>query len=309
MPWGDYSYTDAGHLTVVRTHTDGPSESALTSSQEVQDWVGLGGIIGSEPSPPTVILPDMGFNCYPTVVSPTLLTLFPKNGSRIFIDGVNYRLPVQGVSIVNTGLVAANIYWLYIHVVGVTLTLELSSTSPDVHPTYGHLIKSGSNGKTLVAMIYAGAGAPGTFVDSNTQRFVASYYNRKFKTLQRIGLGADRTTASPTLTELSSADRVEFISFCDEDAFIFFNTSVSVNAQGNIVGGAVRLDAAGTTFAANSINAPQAGNAASLGGSEGNSMVAFAGSYTYLTLLGKVADGATATFYAAETNFGALLRQ
>jgi hypothetical protein len=117
----------------------------------------------------------------------------------------------------NSGLTAATTYYIYAYDNAGTLALEASTTGHATDTTVGHEVKSGDATRLLVGMVHMGAGSPGTFVDSATQRFLANWFNRRTKS-GSARLTADTSTASTSRVELATELRIEFLSWGDEAA-------------------------------------------------------------------------------------------
>lgn len=85
-------------------------------------------------------------------------------------------------TITNTGQTAATLRYVYAYYTGSAVALEISSTAPTVDATTGKRIKGGPDvSRLLVGMVYFDTGTPGTFADSVTKRYVASWYNPQWK--------------------------------------------------------------------------------------------------------------------------------
>jgi len=238
------------------------------------------------------------------VASSASLVLAKRYGNKIFINGVNYLLPYQDVGIANTGLTAATLYYVYAYWTGTTVALELSTTGSGTSPIFGHEIKVGDASRTYVGMIYTGAGTPGTFIDSETQRFCASYYNRVPKHCQRM-LGTARSTASAPWVELSSADRIEFITHGSEDALCFLNSNPALAVTAATMSGAIGVNGTTTRTCEQNINFGGAALPLAMAAIRG---YRFDHGYNYMTFVGGT-TASTVTYPATQTALGAMLRQ
>lgn len=118
--------------------------------------------------------------CRLNYVSATQIILVPTNGNVLPINGVLYAIPPVGVTLANTGLTAATMYWIYAYMNAGTMTLEASTTGFTEPVTEGGAYKTGDVTRTLVGGVYTGAGTPGIFVQTRGKHLVASYYNRIF---------------------------------------------------------------------------------------------------------------------------------
>lgn len=122
----------------------------------------------------------------------------------------------------NTGLTAATLYYIYAQDVAGTLTLSVSTSthkSDTGSAAWGVEIMATDDTKTLVGMAYAGAGAPGTFVDSTAARTVASWFQRRQRAAVKQ-IGGTRSTTSTGFVEFSTADRVEWVQWANEHSDI-----------------------------------------------------------------------------------------
>lgn len=152
--------------------------------------------------------------CRLTFQSSTQVRLIPYNGSRIVINGSIQIIPSAGVNLSNSGLTAATLYYIYAYMSAGVMTLEASATTHATDTTTGVEIKNGDATRTLVGMVYMGAGSPGTFVDSVTQRFVASWFNRRERELYASANPGTKTNTS--VGELNASLQLQFVTWADE---------------------------------------------------------------------------------------------
>lgn len=252
--------------------------------------------------PPLLQAPEYGYCLF--VNSTTSLGLPQRGSGRIFINGINYDITSTAPAISNSGLSNSTLYYAYAYWDGAAVKIELSTTGQSVLGTYGQVIKTGDQSRTFVGIIHTTAA--GEFVDSETQRFCVSFFNRVYKPCQRVGLGGNRSTASvyPTWAELSSADRVEFINFEPDVKSMskaWFSGGVNSTLLGGAMFGAVGIDGV-TPIAQQALNEPVAAYAMNISGQQGVQPAAV--TYHYLTLIGAVSGVATETWAGAFTNFG-----
>ncbi|MDP4005070.1 hypothetical protein [Methylobacterium sp. NEAU K] len=111
--------------------------------------------------------------------SASALLVKPLNGNLININGTYQTVPSAGVTCSNSGLTAGTLYYAYLYVSGGSLTCEMVTTGHATSATTGIEIKSGDGTRTLVGMAYTAPGTPGTFADSPTQRYTASWFNQR----------------------------------------------------------------------------------------------------------------------------------
>jgi len=124
-----------------------------------------------------------------------------------------------GAILSNTGLTAATLYYIYAKDVAGTLTLSVSTSthkSDTGAAGWGVEIMATDDTKSLVGMVYAGAGAPGTFVDSTSARTLASWFQKRQRAAVSPSLGMTRSTTSTSFVELSTADRVAWVQWANE---------------------------------------------------------------------------------------------
>ncbi len=195
-----------------------------TGDGDYVDWreglVGAGAVSGVTDHGLLTGLTDDDHNGYPLnvavnnfrlLLSGGNLTLTPVGGNQVYIDGTRYSytsMPTLGTG----GLSASTLYYIYLYDNAGTATLEASATVPTTG-TNGYTQKTGDATRCLVGMAYTTAGT--AWADSATQRFVASWRNRIPRQGQAV-VASNRTTSSGTPTEMSSADRVEFVCWSDQ---------------------------------------------------------------------------------------------
>jgi hypothetical protein len=143
-------------------------------------------------------------------VSTTSCRLDPFNGNRILINGSIESIPSAGVSFGTGGLTSSTVYYAYVYMSSGTMTGEFSATAPATDTTYGHQIKTGDGTRTLVGIVRTNGSTQ--FVDSATQRFVASWVNPPARPLFG-GFGTPTFTFTVTASELDSTKRIEWVQF------------------------------------------------------------------------------------------------
>jgi len=212
------------------------------------------------------------------------------------------RPVTAAITIANTGLVATTTYFVYAYDASGTTTLFLSTTGHTTNASFGVEVFNGSSGVctpgafcTLVGMIRTQGSTPGQFVDSATQRFTISYFNRR-----AIGMvnnfTADRTTTIVTYVELNTEIRCEFVTWSDE-AVIVTVQGLGTNATANVnQSTAIGFDGTNQENAVNFGVSPTANFAFPIGlGLVKNGL---SEGYHYVTVLGAVASS-TGTWQGA----------
>jgi hypothetical protein len=188
--------------------------------------------------------------------STTALLLKPFAGNQIWVNGAFRTIPSGGVTLSNTGLTSATLYYVYAYMSGSTLSLEASTTGHTPDTTYGHEIKSGDATRTLVGMAYMAPGTPGTFADSLTQRYVATWFNRRIVYANSLVSGATTSTSYSNVGNLLGV-----LVWGDEALNASITGSTSNNTAGNTVVSVNYLDgsAAGSASYQNSPTANVSG--------------------------------------------------
>ena len=179
------------------------------------------------------LFPSHG-KCILNFVSTTSIKLSPLNGNKLTINGTDQAIPSAGVSIANTGLTAATLYYIYAYMDAGTMKLEASTTAHSTDATTGVEIKTGDATRTLVAATYTGAGTPGVFQSGGLTR---SWFNDPgFASLGTFS--ADRSTASTSFVELDPEIRVYFFSWNKQVMKVCAdgNSSVTGGSTGTSVG-------------------------------------------------------------------------
>lgn len=166
---------------------------------------------------------------------------------------------------------------------GVT-TLEASTTGHVTDATFGVEVKSGDSTRTLVGMFRVN-NTP-ALVDSGSQRFALSWFNRKAKISATATFATSVSTTSTTFAEIATALRAEFLCWADEEVltvpFLFGNTSAQNGWFGVGIDGSTPTNPTAFAGAGNVAQAPALGNSLSL--AEG---------YHFSTAVGKVVSGGT----------------
>ena len=140
-------------------------------------------------------------------------------------------IPSSGPTLSNSGLTAATKYYIYAFDSGGTLTLEASTTGHVVDADTGVEIKSGDASRTLIGMVYMGAGSPGTFINSVTRRLLLNWFNRASLDLHGV-YSADRTFSGTSFGDINSEISLEFLSWADEAVEMAAAGTVSNNSAG-----------------------------------------------------------------------------
>lgn len=223
------------------------------------------------------------------VKSGSNLVLNPYGGNGLTINGVVYKIPSAGVSLAPTSLSVGTTYNIYAYMNAGTMTLEASTTARAVDTTTGMPIKSGDASRTLVgkARIITGP----AWADTDAQRFVISWFNRRPIRIYNINTGTPATTS---VTPVGLVANMEFLSWGDYYVPASFVGSVANNTTNAVCYTALGID--GTTFAHSPVQYQSYG-VSTVGAACGGTTFAPAEGYHYITTLGQVSSG-TGTWQA-----------
>ena len=181
-------------------------------------------------------------------VSTTTIRLSRFNGTKLRIrTGTVWAfetIPSGGVDLSTGGLAASTAYFIYAKMVAGVMTLEASTTGHTRDTTTGVEVLSTDATRTLVG--WARTNASTQWVDSLTQRFTLSWFNRRPLALRNT-FTADKTRQNATLAELDSAMRLEFGSWGQEAGIFFIGARVFGDAAGDRVFSALAPDGTAVT--------------------------------------------------------------
>ena len=242
-----------------------------------------------------------------TYVSATAIKFAPFNGDRLKINGAIYAIPSAGIAgVANTSvfvngtggqnLGASTVYYVYAFLNSGVVTADFSTTAHAASASAGNIgteIKSGDDTRTYLGMIRTDGSSQ--FVDSATQRFVISWFNkRNIALLGANTLGATITSTSDV--EIASAARIEFLTEADDAVFagltgFAFNNTADAQCHTNI-----GFDGTTAVSAANSVQQQHNANDFVPAGVAVNKTVAIG--YHYATAIGHVNTG-TGTWFVA----------
>jgi hypothetical protein len=174
------------------------------------------------------------------VKSGSNLRLVPYNGDGLWINGQLERVPNPGVDLAPTSLSTNTNYYVYAKVVSSEIALEASTTGPVLHSD-GTYVKTGDPTRALVGLARTITGP--AWVDTDAQRFVLSWFNRRSIRGKNF-FTADRTTTSTTAVEVHTEIRVEFLTWAEESVYAGITGSASNSSAGGFVTSGVALDGA-----------------------------------------------------------------
>lgn len=223
------------------------------------------------------------------------LILRPYNGNQIIIAGVPRTVPNAGVTFASAGLAASTTYFVYAWMDGEVMKLEASTTVRAQH-TDGVWIKTGDPTRTLVGI--ARTDASTAWVNSVTQRFVRSFFNRKSERMWgRFTANRSTTAVTASPAELHSEIRTEFVCFSDDTAMCvsagyFFNSTNTFSYS------SIAFD--GTATDTGTISAAYGTDGSVLSASRTEDELA--DGYHYATLIGYVFTGSTGTWGGGQSN-------
>ncbi|WP_445488573.1 hypothetical protein [Rhodopseudomonas sp. RCAM05734] len=166
------------------------------------------------------------------------LLLKPLDGNTIVINGVLCSIPDAGVTLAPPATSNTS-YLIYAFMSFGTMTLEASTTAHATQAGTGIEIKSGDATRSLVGQARTVSSA---WVDTDAQRFVISYFNRR-----EIGghsyFGANRSTTSTSYALVTSNDMLtEFLTWGDEAVDLKFSGEASNSVTGGQVSVSFGID-------------------------------------------------------------------
>ena len=149
--------------------------------------------------------------------SSTNLLLSPFDGNYLIVNATACTVPDAGVTLAPTSLAANTTYYIYATAsAGAINAMEASTTVPVISTATGNkgvFIKTADETRTLVGM--ARTSGSTAWVDSTTQRFTISYFNRRDLATVNA-LTSNFTTTSTSFVEAMASNRVEFLTWADE---------------------------------------------------------------------------------------------
>ncbi|WP_157755079.1 hypothetical protein [Variovorax boronicumulans] len=150
------------------------------------------------------------------------------NGRYLTINNEACVIPAAGVTLAPTGLVASTRYYIYAYMVGTVMTLEAVTTAPVLDATTGVKIKTGAATRTLVGMVFPGAGP--AFIDAPSQRFVISWFNQRSRSMSNAVVAPTNKT-NTVFAEVDATKRIEFLTWGDsvdcKAVFTLLNTGAN----------------------------------------------------------------------------------
>jgi len=291
-----------GTAAQMATFTGAPGEVVVDTSNNrvvVHDGATAGGWPAARIAE---VAPQCGRLSY---VSATQIKFAPYNGGSVKIAGLLYAIPGAGVTAANTSvylngtagqnLAASTLYYVYLFNNAGTLTIDFSTTGHATDATTGNVgveIKSGDNSRTLIGMVYTNGSSQ--FSDTQQFRGLASWFNRRLRSLVGISTSNAQTSSTTSWVELDASKRAVFVTWADSDILTYIGGSASNTTTANAtVYDAVGVDGT-TALAAEGSISPQATN---LGWGIAN-VLAYAVSEGnhYITPLGLVTGG-TGSYY------------
>jgi len=212
------------------------------------------------------------------------LVLQRYNGLWLTINDVVCMIPSGGVSLVASGLSVGTLYYIYAYMSGATMTLEASTTAHATDSTTGVEIKSGDATRTLVGMARPITGP--AFADTDTQRFVISWFNRRPR---RILLAAGSAVVNGNTTPVALLGNMEYLAWGDSSVEVQFVGGVSNNTTNAICATALSFDS--TSAYAHATVPYQAYAVNTNGACSGGSTFSPSEGYHLHSLLGNVSGG------------------
>jgi len=147
--------------------------------------------------------------CYLNYLTPTSIANSVYDGNTLIIGGVERQMTLSGGDVMtNAGLAPNTVYNVYERwVVGHS---ELFAHTSDHHfdPIFGNEVADADHTWSLVGKIRTNGAAQ--FVDTNTQRFVLSWFNRHVLNLYTEVSGL---IGSPSWQEVNSSKRLQYLTW------------------------------------------------------------------------------------------------
>ena len=184
--------------------------------------------------------------------SATVLTLAPKNGGLLWVNGFNYPVPAS-LTVTNGGLAASTLYYVYAAVLGGLLVLDAPSTTGYAAASNGMPQKSGDSTRTLVGMCYTNGSSQ--FVQQDGSWQVLTYFQRALQRT-RTRFTANRTTNSATFVELNTEIRNSFLCWAGENVSFMVSGAQQSSASGTPATTAVGFDGTTPEQAMGAVNPP-----------------------------------------------------
>lgn len=244
--------------------------------------------------------------CYLEYVSATEISLLPKGGDTIIINGSLYSLPSGGLNSSPTGvsvngvggqnLAASTVYDLFVEIVLGALTFDFWSTSGHITDTsagnIGVEVRNNS-GTPDSSRSYVGKIATNAASHFQAQGIgVLSWFNRKQIGLSGAGVTISGIT-SGTPVELSSTGRVSFLAFADNAISATINGFMGNTTTGDPVQATILLD--GLTWTGSSYSQLSASSGERSNLAVSNTANVLEGQH-YVTPAGYVPAGGSGTF-------------
>ena len=212
---------------------------------------------------------------------------------------------VNGVA--GQNLAATTDYWVFAFINGGVVTADFRTAATHAPSTTagneGVEILTGDDSRTLIGLVHT-FGASAIFVDSASQRFVLSWFNRRRRGLLNT-FTTSRTTTSTGQVELHSEIRCEFVVWNEDAPHFTVNamtfpgtaTNASTNSAVGFNGGFERSSVVNQE---EGTSQPTGGGAVSIG------KAGLPEGYNYATLIGWVTGASTGTWLATSTVTGVI---
>lgn len=227
--------------------------------------------------------------------SATQCRLMPYNGRLVsFPNGDLLTIPSAGLVFSNSGLASNSLLYAYVYNDGGTLAPEWSATGHVADDASGLRVKDSDDTRVLVGM--ARTNSSSQFNDSAAKRHVASWNNRRTRTLYNQ-FSTGRTTNSGAYAEINSEIRCEFVCWGDAMQANYAGSVSSSSSQAWFSGVSLDGSGSGATLAA-----VQGVTGTSLSNASVVAVFAPSEGYHYVTVMGATAGGATGTWSTGSEN-------
>ena len=186
-----------------------------------------------------------GFAGRLTRVSATQIRFAPYNGDRVRISGVWYAIPAAGITANNTGvnvngtagqnLAANTVYLVGLWITaGVPTPIFLSGITHQASQVAGNVgteVSTGNDAISVIGLVRTDGSAQ--FLDNATNRLVLSWFNRRNLALQGAGTAGATITATGGYVEVTTAARIQFLTWGEESVALALGGFSHQSAAGN----------------------------------------------------------------------------
>lgn len=217
------------------------------------------------------------------------LLLSRYNGDKLAFPAGYASIPAAGITLAPTALAVDTVFNIYaVQTAGAVSSLEASTTAHSQDTTTGIEIKTGDATRVLVGKARTITGP--AWQDTAAQRFVISWYNRRPLSTS-AAFTTTRTTASPTLTEVNTEIRNEFLVWGDAAITAVISGGVFNNTNGAQINSAIAVDSTTVALEGMTVTGNQAATNTIVFAMGATAITTPAEGYHFTTLLGNASAG------------------